>query len=578
MTTMHFYNQVDQRPVEVPLPVVSELVVSQVKGQTETWMTQLSSIVAERPRMTAAVVGAVGAYAAYKAIKPYATRKWRAFQHKIHGTMPFEGESMQTGSTMDEQGVRDPPPCQVNLYQKGLFTTPFLGCGVRLKTILVVPYHVVRGVGAVIAENPITGDRMEVEAKVILSKAVSDLAYYQLPDSWWSQLAIKTAPSTSLPESLAMRSIPASIVSRKRSTVGSVQPLPLSMYKVTYDGSTLPGFSGALYIAEGGKILGMHQGVQAGKNLGFMWEAIVTDVSYRFEGKAAGVEGEGAGRNKRRRRDAGKGIYDEIPQATTSSNSLGGAWGYDSLHTQIGRANTPVECSWAQDTEVDYDADLQFEANRNANAVINDMCANMEDMSVAQLEVLVARATTEKMRKATMVGQNENSTVVLPEQDSTIFGQALSAAKAQAQLMIEDRVRPLEKRIALLETMRRPAADTTPAASTQEKAKAIGCEVCGKKFLTKTGLAQHKRMVKHPQPIVGEKATLVPFLGPKKQSSSSSQLPSTSSTSAGEKGSSPSTPRQPSVETTLTKLESFCENMLETMRGLKSALVPNCEA
>lgn len=495
------------------------------------------------------------------------SKKWRDLQHKLHGTVPFEGESMQEGSQLNEHGLIDSPPIQVNLYEKGFLTTPFIGCGLRLNTYLVVPTHVVRGVKTIIAENPASGLRMEVNVPRVPSKAIPDLSYFQLPDSWWSQLGTRSGPTRSIAEGMALRSTPAVVVSRQKSSTGSVMPCPNNVHKVVFTGSTIPGFSGAAYMANG-RVLGMHQGVYGSMNVGFLWEAIVTDIRYLFRDDlkpALRVQGEGA-----QNRSSGKGGYDDedlVPAA-----SKGRAWGYRDLHAQI-QSVYADSCDWAEDCDVDYDANLVFEGGRKVDGVVNDMCSNIEGLPVAHLEVLLAKIEAEVKKKHIIVGQNENSTTV--DGGSTLFGQALSTARSTAETIVEQRVRPLEKRIEALEAKLSVQQLVPPAKAAQPIKKAerkIKCDLCDKTFYTPLGLRQHKSMFVH-----GEKKP-VPFLGKKKPQSSLPILKSTSSTLVKGKECSQATTSQQSSQDTQKQFEGILERILEAINGLKSAPEPSSKA
>lgn len=550
-----------------------KLAVAQARqGQGEVVSPLVEAVraaLSERPRLAAAVAGTACAYAVWRAVRKPLARKWRDIQHAIHGTVPFEGESMQEGSDLDASGEAEAPPCQVSLYAKGLFTTTFLGCGARLQSYLVTPWHVVRGCSTIIAENPATGVRMEVPARMIRSKAIQDLCYYQCSDAWWSQMGTRSANCKTLPETLAMRSTPAYIVSRVGASTGSVQPLPLNMYKVSYTGSTVPGFSGALYVANN-RILGMHQGTQGSRNIGFLWEAIITDAKYLFNDVT--VSGEGG--KWKKGKASGPGLYPLADgQASIETPASNRMWGYGDVYSQISKAYEVVDSSWSEDVEVDYDAQLQFESGRKVDGVVQDMCSNMAELPLAHLEAIIARAQAEMLRKNTVVGHNETGATV--DGGSTLFGQALATAKETAKVLIEERVRPLEARVAALETstQARPPAQPAKPKPAKDDGKVVPCPKCEKKFYTPQGLQQHLQMTMH-----GEGRKPAPFLGMRKPQGSSKNLQQSSTTS--EKGSRLLQRRvsPQSSSGTPNQFEGTLEKILEAINGLKQGLEQSSKA
>lgn len=526
-------------------------VAAPVREEVGSWVGAAMDVVSEKPKVTMALGGMVLTYAVYRALKKPVAKRWTAFQHKIHGTVPFEGESMQEGSMIDGTGELEPPPSQVNLYSKGLFTTSFLGCGARVGTHLVTPFHVVKNEGTIIVEHPASGVRMELTARPIRSKSLMDMCYYQMSESWWSQLGARSAPTKTLPDTLAMRATPAVIVSRNQSSYGSVRPLPLVVYKVTYTGSTVPGFSGALYM-DGNRVLGMHQGTSGMSNVGYLWEAIITDLAY-----ISNDVGLQSCKGEKARADAGRGVYDKIQKAPEPSSSR--MWGYGDVHSQIARAYTS-DMGWAQDVEVDYDADLQFESSKS-DAIMHDMCENLSSMSVAQMEVLAAKLEAEVKKKNLLGGQNETQSPV--ESEPTVFGAALTAAKETAKLLIEERVRPIEQRLSALEASPRERPAPVKPESTGKPGAKFSCKNCAKKFMTQMGLQQHMQMVVH-----GEKSR-PSFLGKTKPPPLLSNSKKNSSILVETKASTSQAQSPPSVQSTLSRLESSLGDILAAIRGLK---------
>nr|UGO57249.1 MAG: hypothetical protein 2 [Riboviria sp.] len=578
--------------VYVPVPPTQPLVAQATqasKGVAGSLVREMVDVMAERPRLTATIAGTAVTYLVYRALKRPLQKKWRDFKHYVHGTVPFEGESMQDGSELNESGIADSPPQQVNLYAKGLFSTSFLGCGARLQTYLVTPYHVVRGCDTIIAENPANGFRMEIPARAIRSRAIADLCYFQCPDSWWSQMGVKSSPSKTLPEALAMKSTPATIVSRNSSSVGSVQPLPTCLYKVSFTGSTVVGFSGALYVAQG-RVLGMHQGSLGNKNVGFLWEAVVADVQCLFNDPLNCYpidEEEGGKRSKRKptlkgRRDAGTGVYPlgEDGKALASSPKKT-AWGYGDMRSAIRSSYQLGDDDWTQDVEVDYDADLEFES-RHAG-LLNDICENMEVFSVAHLEVLKAKIEAEVLKKNALVGQGGDGEVV--ENSPTIYGQAINVAKQTALVLIDERCRPIEARLDAVEkqlsqqAVPQPtgvAAEPQPSTSGLAPKPAFPCDVCNRQFTTHMGKMMHAYNKHAEYRAEGRKPA--PFLGGKKQPSSwrNSQ---TNFNSAGRVTRSTPPPKSPENSQDIAKkFENTLEKILEAINGLKMESKPSLKA
>lgn len=186
---------------------------------------------------------ALGGYAAYR----YKTRD-RPIVIKIDPIM-IASESLVPGSPLLENGRI--PDCQVQLAVKRGETYVIIGGGVRVENFLITPTHNGHhGQDLYMIKNG-KAVKIDVTGEFMLA---ADVSAFPLLESTWSQLGIRQAKLGPLNKAATV-TVTSSCDSKY--SIGSVKPSQDIIGRMTYDASTMPGFSGSAYM-NGNVCLGMH--------------------------------------------------------------------------------------------------------------------------------------------------------------------------------------------------------------------------------------------------------------------------------------------------------------------------------
>nr|QXV86561.1 hypothetical protein [Solemoviridae sp.] len=178
-------------------------------------------------------------------------------------------EAMMPGSAFTKAAI---PLCQVQICIPGLLYDSHQGYGVRLGSHLVVPQHVLGDFSELILVGP-SGKKVLIRVVATKSRLSSDLAYVFLEPNIFSTLGVVTAKTTP-----AFVSTYAICVGPSGASSGRVSKSTIKGVLI-YEGSTLPGMSGAAYLVQGA-LVGIHQGgVGSTHNIGISADVMRAELA-----------------------------------------------------------------------------------------------------------------------------------------------------------------------------------------------------------------------------------------------------------------------------------------------------------
>lgn len=540
---------------------VQQPVMKQVrKGLVSATVSTVKEFVKEHPIATAAIGSTAGLTAAY-----FMRERLQRLSFKVRG---IQGESARPGSQIvDDQTAW--PNCQVLLYEAGPLWSNFIGCGVRVGDWLVTYSHVVQGVDKLVAKTP-KGSFL-VNAGRVLSGRLPDVCYYQLSSALWSQMGTQSANKLPVPEQMALRAQPAMVWSKEGYTQGTLAPLHLGKLKMEYSGTTQPGFSGAPYMGgpNNAKVLGLHQGVQEGHNVGFIWFAILEDIKHTF----FSVDSFAGERSKSKHIQSGGDDDSRNQMAMQYLQPTTGraAWSYRGLSEQIERMEVGPSDWVADDDDFAWNADLQFETVAGTSQpvdTVEKIIDRMEVLSQDNLEALHRMAEALILKKRSVVGQSPDSPTV--DGGSTMVEVTIQTCNKYT----DAKVAALEKRVKELEDSQKMARtnDFKKEKIPPPPPKPHQC-VCLSRFRTVEGLAAHQQV----KGCKGERQS-APFLGGKKRSPTYENWRKPSS-SVGRSQPSKPTPVVPgNLADIMSELVVTLNGVLQNMSGQKSDPEQNLKA
>lgn len=186
----------------------------------------------------------------------------------------FTPESLITGSNF-MPGVL--PECQVEILDAGILSDKFVGYGVRVEDTLVVPIHVIERVDNLILRGKKSSACVP---KVYQSSLiVTDLAYLPLDASVWAELGTAKARISGDEAYTVLHCI-----GRDGKSMGMARRSTL-LGMLVYEGSTLPGMSGAAYF-RGQSVVGIHNGVINGQNTGYSIVVAAFEIKRMMQGES----------------------------------------------------------------------------------------------------------------------------------------------------------------------------------------------------------------------------------------------------------------------------------------------------
>lgn len=539
-------------------------VKSATSATTKSVIGQAKDFVVEHPIVTAAIGSVAGLTAAY-----YMRERVKKLSLRVRG---IQGESARPGShIVKDCGMGHWPDCQVLLYEAGALWSTYIGCGVRVGDWLVTYNHVVQGVNQLVARTP--KGYFVINPVRVTSTRLADVCYYQLPQGLWSQMGTQSANKRPVNEQMAMRAQPSMVWAKEGYTQGTLAPLHLGKMKMEYSGTTEPGFSGAPYMGgvNNSKVLGLHQGVQEGHNVGYIWYAILEDIRLtfytpqkdEFEGERAKSRYVHSGGDDKSRNEL---AAEHLQPRTTK------AWSYRGLTSQIESMEVGGgDWAVAKDDDFEWNADLQFDGeSAQSRESPDDVIGAMESFSQEHLEVMKCMAEALILKKRSMVGQSPDQPVI--DGGSTLMEAAIKTCKTYTDVKVDRLaalVGKLNTKVEALEESR--AAAQTTFVKQVEKKKGTPppqnphkCLMCPRSFQTGEGLAAHQAVKGHS----GERARQSDhFLGGKKPSHSFAnwRKPSSSADKSQRLPVIPEVP--PNLVDTLSQLASSLSKALKAMSG-----------
>nr|QVG74746.1 hypothetical protein 1 [Virus sp.] len=187
-------------------------------------------------------------------------------------------EAMREGS---EFRAGEQPKFQVAIMRPGLLSDTHYGFGVRVGNFLVTPEHVVAGMSEIILSA--NGNKIQVPTMPMLrSRVFSDLVYIKVSDIAWSKVGVKTASLASR----VMNSNTFASISGHRGVSSGLLTKSQMIGLLVYQGSTVPGMSGAAYVV-GNSVYGVHCGVVSNENMGVSSVLIMAELKQFLIGEAS---------------------------------------------------------------------------------------------------------------------------------------------------------------------------------------------------------------------------------------------------------------------------------------------------
>lgn len=464
--------------------------------------------------------------------------------------MRFRGiqfESMQPGSEFVDGEV---PDFQVGIYNAGAFVDTFIGYGVRFRTILVVPTHVVRHAQMMVIEGK-TG-KIGISVAPVHSRVHSDLTYFPLTEVQWSKVGVSQAR---VPKKVLNALV--SCTGRKGSTSGLLTRVEgLGIMK--YAGSTVGGMSGAAYYS-GQTVHGIHTGSTGAFNVGVSSLLIEGEIKKLVIGETPTLD-DLRGLNR------------------ASAAKVRAGWNTEGLLKQIDEIYSK-DCEWAEDFDLDYGAQLDFEAGEEATVsekwlgTFIDLPINQQQNALAAMQSIV-----NAKRMATGQSDNEDTPVVLPKDFATMRFEALEKRVS----FLEEWKKESEKRRVSPGTLQKDS--TLPFVCGFEGEDEQGVWRCRKGFLTNAARLQHQIVKGH---VVGESAfggDVKPAVAtrpvfrkrPVSQIRNSKNWRSTSNSAEQQ---SPSSSQQQNPSSTQDLVVETLKNLLGQLQGMgghTSGTTPNC--
>lgn len=249
-------------------------------------------------------------------------------RYRIMQLRGIQLEAVRSGSEFQKSEL---PSGQVQIMIPGILFDEHQGYGIRVRDYLVTPAHVVERYQEVVLS--VQGSKVLVPVNFVKSRLTSDLVYMYVGSNVFSRMAV--------PDTKAMRSFVsgfASCTGQQGMSTGRVSKSTIRG-KLVYEGSTIPGMSGAPYMAQG-SVVGLHQGAAGPVNLGISIEVIKAEIKRLVRVEAA-YDGSPGGKRS-----------DEVGNEY-KTRFQGSSWTQEQLDRmadeRYGRDG------WAEEQELDYD-------------------------------------------------------------------------------------------------------------------------------------------------------------------------------------------------------------------------------
>lgn len=222
-------------------------------------------------------------YSAYLRLKGFVVSPKINYE-KAKSCMVGTFEALRPNST---ETKLTPAKCSVLIGKKEAGDFVPHGCGVRFQNWLVLPDHVYSG--GDLDGKPIYAMGRQVSGGVDISyKEVktldTDLVYIELSNQDWATIGASTA---TIVGDIPPAGLYAQIVGcLGKGTAGRLSHDPSCFGRIVYDSTTMPGYSGAPYMANG-RIAGVHQSgsaqVNGGYSANYIWITLNHLENRKFE-------------------------------------------------------------------------------------------------------------------------------------------------------------------------------------------------------------------------------------------------------------------------------------------------------
>lgn len=406
------------------LSTLRERVVSMLNVPGISWIPMWNQLDYLDWVILVAVVVLVGA-GLYGSLKLLA----RAGRRAVLTLRGVQLEAMQPGSVFTPAKI---PECQVQVLIPGLLFDVHQGYGTRIGEYLVTNAHVIAGFPELVLRGP-SGKKLMISPSFVRSRGSEDLVYVHLGLAIFAQLGAKSARASKA----TFQSGFATCVGPSGASTGRVSKSTIRG-KLIYEGSTVPGMSGAPYLMQG-IFVGLHQGASGNNNLGISYEVIRAEMPYLVQKEA--IFGPSPGDKKK---DNVEDIVEEY-----STKFQGKTWNLADLDEMF--ADRYGSDDWAGDYTEDeefWNRKLEFEAKVKARApkvVPTSITVSNSDGSLKQIPLSLHN------------GEGQDVVLDLASASDMDYLASLRVGK------IVERVEVLEKQLAALQQR--------VAASKQEDAK-----------------------------------------------------------------------------------------------------------
>lgn len=229
----------------------------------------------------------------------------------IYAARGLQYEAMRPGSAFTKAQI---PTCQVAISIPGLLMDSHQGYGIRYGDYLITPAHVVERFSEVVLSTPY--GKILISVRGVQSRLTDDLTYLFVGADVFSRLRVVAAR-------MPQRFIPGfgACIGVSGMSSGRIFKSQLRG-RLVFEGSTLPGMSGAAYMMNGA-FVGVHQGASGIANLGISCEVIRAELPHLLKGEAVHGPSPGAeGAEKYVPKFQGKSwTFDELSQAAAKRYS-----------------------------------------------------------------------------------------------------------------------------------------------------------------------------------------------------------------------------------------------------------------
>lgn len=405
-------------------------------------------------------------------------------------------EAVREGSTATE---RSDPPYQVEVVSVGMLFTTAVGHGIRKGNILVVPMHVLMQVEGSLGLRGANGNVVVVSRRGVNSQCVRDTFYLDVPAKTFAELGVRSAPKAG--RIYRERGTPVSISSKGNGTDGILRA-SATVGVVSYDATTLPGYSGAAY-HDGQRWYGQHTGAMAAYNCGVAALVIEKELDKLME---MGVHESNMPSDFLNEQDRRKGweeeeAVDRFVSKNYSSKSDKRAYMPQSLEEWAEWADSRGAELWTN--EMDWESATPDQI-QNVKASLKTKLTFLDqiDLRLRQKGMTPTVSTQGPGDMEIRVGPVDEKLALVLQVETDLRTHKLSVSREISTL--KERVSCLEQNYARslipVESVEEPVGESAV------EAVEVTCRLCGEKFPSKTLENRHYRQQHRRKVVEGAKA------------------------------------------------------------------------